>query len=267
MLAFFECLRENDEKIITFYYSKNNNTFAHYHSNIEIVYVISGEIAITINGIPKSLTSGCVSIANSYDIHSYSSSNCEIYAIIIPLSIVKSYTAITQGYLFKTAFLNKCEESEEIYHIAKQLLNLDVINDLITSKGYAYTLLGILRRKLGMEYKSKINNVELARKILMIIQEKYLENITIEKLSNLLGYNRDYISHFINTFLGNSFINIVNAFRVRYATQLIIDSETSITEIALQSGFNNSRTFNRAFSFVFKITPTQYREKNKKMSI
>jgi AraC-like DNA-binding protein len=258
MAAIFEYSREYDEQINIFY-SKDDYCFAHFHSNIEIVYVISGEITIAINGITKILTAGCVSIANSYDIHFYNSLSCEVYVIIIPLNLVKNYTALTKSFSFKTPFLDPCEVSEEILHVALQLMNEELLNDKLISKGYAYVLLGLLRSKLGMEFKSKINNVDLARRILIILQEKFLEDITIEKLSSLIGYNKDYLSRFINMYLGSGFNNIVNTLRVRYATQLISNGETSMTEIALQSGFNNNRTFNRAFLSVFKVTPTEYR--------
>lgn len=259
MDAFFEYSREIDERLYAIY-SVDNITFAHFHSNIEIVYCISGEIDITINGHTKRLTAGCVSIAGSYDIHFYSSTKSEVYVIIIPLSIVKSFSSVARGYSFKSPFLDKCNESEEIRHISEQLMNDGIAKDLLTSKGYAYAILGILYRKIGMKHGSKTSDVELARKILIYIQDQYLENISIKRLSGKIGYNSDYLSRFINMYLGSGFNSIVNTLRVKYAAQLMSENNASITSIALQSGFNNTRTFNRAFYAVYKTTPTKYRK-------
>lgn len=53
----------------------------------------------------------------------------------------------------------------------------------------------------------------------------------------------------------------INKFRMEKAISLIVNSDTSITEIAEAVGFNNPRYFSTAFKLYTEETPTQYKQR------
>jgi AraC-like DNA-binding protein len=261
MNAFFEIEREYDSNISIFT-AINNYCEPHFHSNIELVYVTEGKISVNINGHIKTLTEGCISISNSYDIHSYSNiENSSSIILIIPVELVNSYTAMMRLKVFSTPFLERCSSSIQIYNMLEYLINSqDTKNELI-DKGSAYYILGIMTSCIELADKPTVSSTELARRILVFLQQNYLNAISIETLAKEFGYNKDYLSKFFNSYLGCGFNSYMNALRSRHAAQLISSGKTDLTDISFLSGFGNYRTFNRAFKLAYGITPSDYKKK------
>lgn len=261
MSAFFEIKRESDSKISIF--STINNIYEpHFHSNIELAYVVSGKIDININGHIKTLTEGDISIANSYDIHSYSNvENSHIIVLIIPVELVSGFTTTTRSKVFSKFFLENCERSQEVYYILKQLLNSANKDNELISKGSAYYILGIMSSCIELVDKPVLSSTDLARKILVYLQQNYLNAISVETLAKHFGYNKDYLSKFFNSYLGCSFNSYINSLRARHSAQLISNGNSDMTDIAFLSGFSNYRTFNRAFNQAYGMTPSEYKKR------
>jgi AraC-like DNA-binding protein len=57
-----------------------------------------------------------------------------------------------------------------------------------------------------------------------------------------------------------SFTNFVNLYRLEAALELLENSNASILDIALSSGFQSVRNFNDFFRKNLNITPSQYRK-------
>lgn len=261
MSAYFEITRESDSKISIFR-AINNICEPHFHSNIELVYVVSGKINVNINGHIKALTEGCISIANSYDIHSYNSvESSDTIILIIPVELVNSYTAMIRSKVFATSFIENCESNKQIHYIMEQLLNSDHFENELISKGCAYYILGNLYNCIELIDKPPLSSTDLARKILVYLQQNYLNTLTIEALARHFGYNKDYLSKFFNSYLGCGFNNYMNALRSRHAAHLISNGKTDLTDIAFMSGFGNYRTFNRAFYQAYGMTPSDYKKR------
>ncbi len=261
MSAFFEIARESDSKIQIFR-AINNICEPHFHSNIELVYVVGGEINININGQIKTLTEGCMSVANSYDIHSYYNvENSDTIIVIIPVGLVDGYITSIRSRVFSSSFIDSCENTRQIYYIMKQMLkNRDSVNH-ITGKGCAYYILGLLLDCVRLIDKPTVSSTDLARRILVYLEQNYLNTLSIETLARHFGYNKDYLSRFFNSYLGCGFNSYMNALRSRHAAQMISNGRSDLTDIAFMSGFGNYRTFNRAFLQSYGITPSDYKKR------
>ncbi|HHW46775.1 MAG TPA: AraC family transcriptional regulator [Clostridiales bacterium] len=258
MDAYFEKYRELENSLACFE-SWQNACMPHFHSNIEVVYVLDGEIEITINGTSRLLSKGCVSVANSYDIHSYHTpKESHTLILIVPIDTVHSYNTKIRGKTFASPFLNPGESSDEIYYALQQILKYKK-SDWLETKGYLYVILGTLIRELGLKSSPKTSNSTLAREILIYLEQNYTNKITITSLAKRFGYNKDYLSRFFNSYFGYGFNKYLNILRSRHAVQLIKQTNDNLTQIAFQSGFDNYRTFNRAFTSVYNMTPSQFR--------
>lgn len=94
----------------------------------------------------------------------------------------------------------------------------------------------------------------------VIEQAWYLEpRINLGLLASRMATNETYISKAINTGLGMSFSAFINQQRVKYAVQMMQETDLTILDIALQSGFNSKASFNRVFKEHQKMTPSAAR--------
>ena len=70
-----------------------------------------------------------------------------------------------------------------------------------------------------------------------------------------MSFNR-----FIKKRTGKTFVEYLNAVRVGYASQMLVEKDLGISEIAYKCGFNNIAHFNRVFKKSKGVTPSLYRE-------
>lgn len=87
--------------------------------------------------------------------------------------------------------------------------------------------------------------------------------LNINDLAQALHTNRTYISNYLNQQLDTSFYEYVNGWRVDKAKQLLTNTELTLEEITMQSGFNSLSSFRRYFVSATGLTPSACRRRNK----
>ena len=83
--------------------------------------------------------------------------------------------------------------------------------------------------------------------------------ISLDDLAQSVSMSRSYFSSTFRRLSGLSPWEYIQAKRVRHAITLISEGKRSMLDIALDSGFNNSANFNRAFRKITGTTPKSYR--------
>ena len=86
-------------------------------------------------------------------------------------------------------------------------------------------------------------------------------SLTLRRLSERVAASPNHVSQTLNDHLGVSFFDFVNGFRVDEAERLLRDTDRSVTDIALDVGFNSRSTFNAAIRKHRNLTPTALRQK------
>lgn len=261
MEAYFEIGREFNKKV-SFIVNKNEDCDAHFHSNVEITYVVSGSIDATVRGLTRRLNAGDIAIACGYEPHSFRTvGQSEINVWLFPADMIPSFTAQLNEKMFESPFLNSCTRSEEIKANMDCLRRYIDAENSMTAKGYMYAILGILQEELGFCRKNSYKQSDiLLQKILIYIENHYREDLSVSEVSRHLGYNKDYISRLINDHIHCGFNRYVNVLRARYARNLIEKGESSLDEICFASGFGCMKTFRRAFTDYYSQTPREYQK-------
>jgi AraC-like DNA-binding protein len=98
---------------------------------------------------------------------------------------------------------------------------------------------------------------------MMIENHLYMEeDLSIKTVAEMLDVNHQQLSEIINRKLNRSFSCYVNDFKLSDAKKFLINEpEFTVTRIALMTGFNSVRTFNRVFAKNIGLTPLEYRKK------
>lgn len=92
------------------------------------------------------------------------------------------------------------------------------------------------------------------------VEKIYLNpRLKLSDVAHMVGTNRTYLSRYFNQENGSTFYDFVNNYRLRYAENLLRNSESSILEISEKSGFNSLSTFRRVFSSAYGCSPNEFR--------
>jgi AraC-like DNA-binding protein len=84
-------------------------------------------------------------------------------------------------------------------------------------------------------------------------------SLSLEMLERDLHLSRFYISHLFSEKMNIGFNDYVNSLRISGACRLLQQTDLSITAVSERSGFNTCRTFNRSFSKLLGVSPSEYR--------
>jgi len=87
-------------------------------------------------------------------------------------------------------------------------------------------------------------------------------NFSLTDLATLLEVNRNYVSATINRCTGNNFAHFINEYRISEAIDIMSlqkNASLTIDQIAYSSGFNDRKSFYRAFKKVTGLAPSEFR--------
>lgn len=94
---------------------------------------------------------------------------------------------------------------------------------------------------------------------LMTEQKPYRkDNLTSAELAAMLYTNRTYLSRYLNDYLGMTFYDYVNKYRLDESEKLILEDKKSVTEIATFCGFKDHSSFYRAFRKRHNMSPSEW---------
>jgi AraC-like DNA-binding protein len=87
------------------------------------------------------------------------------------------------------------------------------------------------------------------------------EPVTAREAARIAGVSATYFSTFFHERVGVPFTRWVRAVRIERAMELIRATNVSITDVATHVGFQDLRTFERAFKSTTALTPREYKKR------
>ncbi|OPX56049.1 transcriptional regulator, AraC family [Oceanospirillum multiglobuliferum] len=106
------------------------------------------------------------------------------------------------------------------------------------------------------EIKEIVNKIDT----LITSKEIFLDpDLTLDRLARKACIPARQISVAINKIYGRNVSQVVNEYRIERAKTLLVNSNKTITQIYLESGFQTKSNFNREFSRVTEQTPSAFR--------
>lgn len=103
--------------------------------------------------------------------------------------------------------------------------------------------------------------MEVVRHLRGYLEEHYTEKLTLEELAAYAQYNRTYVSTLFKNTVGINFYEYLTRIRFQYALIALADPQKKLTDVALDNGFSDLKSFNKRFRETFGQSPAEYRAK------
>lgn len=255
----------------------------HWHDEFEMIFIYKGQGIFSVNGFRNLCQAGDLIIVPPGSIHAIDQNQndfVEYFNIIFSLSLLEDnpeshcfrnyLSQLSENDCMKDLFLRAASP------ICKKLAPL--ARDLIEHRhekycGYELMIKSRLYEILYILYNENLNdkksspqnqrekeNALRLKKILSYMREHFSEKITIEEISGIASLSPSRFMTFFKNQTGTSFIKYLNDYRLEAAAEELQATRKSITQIAIDNGFENISYFVRAFKAKYNSTPHDYRK-------
>lgn len=132
-----------------------------------------------------------------------------------------------------------------------------------TLMGAFYSFLGALATAAPTENSMADEYVKAA--VSYVHTFYYHTNITVEEISDYVGIDRSYLFRLFKEKTGVSPKKYIMEYKLKHAAKLLKETNLSVGQVALSSGFDDQFYFSTAFRSYYGISPTKYRKPKERM--
>ncbi len=124
-----------------------------------------------------------------------------------------------------------------------------------------------LQVNMVLDYASLVNNLRagrhldsFTRKIISYVREHITEPLTVQELSDALGYAPSTLSKRFKTEMNQTLSDYIRLQKLEKARDMLTRSDLTITEISNHLGYSSQAHFQNLFKAAYGMTPKKYRE-------
>ncbi len=242
----------------------------HRHADVEIHYVLSGEVSIVIDKKKYLLKSGDIAVILPMQSHEVlKGGDNESFLAVFGISLLKKSFAPFSTRKFKSPIYSLTDSDFTIKQVLIESSQLTKQNGvsvelLITSN--LYRICAFLLDKLCIEDQIKVENltqIQSLENALDLVYYNYSEQITVDDGAKITGYGKSNFCKVFKNVTGYTFHDFLNRRRVDVALGLLIQSDMTVTDISQEVGFSETKTFCRVFKQIKGISPLKYRKQER----
>ncbi|TWU43339.1 HTH-type transcriptional activator RhaR [Novipirellula aureliae] len=123
------------------------------------------------------------------------------------------------------------------------------------------SLVGCLSRCYGRQGNAATSSLLDIAETISYLEKNFTQPIQLDYLVRVSGMSRRSFLRAFESVMGCSPISHLIRLRIDQACELLRTTEESVTDIAMQTGFNDSNYFSRQFRRQMNCTPRQYRSR------
>ncbi|MBO7709096.1 MAG: helix-turn-helix domain-containing protein [Lachnospiraceae bacterium] len=254
--------------------------FEHRHTFFEMIYVLSGKCREVTEGAKTILEEGDLFVLAPNVTH-----GIEVKDESVVLNILIRHNTFMDIFLntvrdksqIALFFLGNLYEKDKIpyllYHTGKDERIRDHILDLAMEQSihdeYAdkisCALVTLFFHHLTRSYSCSMEIPGVIRKeqayqneMIRYITDHY-QSVTLGELAETFHFSVPYCSRLVQEITGRSFSRLVTELRVQQGENLLSHTQMNVGDISAQVGYRNPETFIRAFTRIYRMSPSQYR--------
>lgn len=230
----------------------------HLHTSAELIYVEEGSALFTLGSLEYNLQRGDFVYIMPSNLHSVvpDTYQTSLFVINCKCDLVEGIIKKYSGSKPASPVLRAHDVPRDLPYALSALAHEE--NDDIAA-GWLNLVFTMVCSNLRFANITEGATSDLSSRILAYLGAHYREPLSLDTLANAMGVSRFHLSHMFATKFGIGFKEYLNNLRIECAKGLLRSTELPISEVCLNSGFENQRTFNRVFNENTGISPRDYR--------
>ena len=246
----------------------------HWHRAIEIIYLLEGELLISINGKADILKAGQFIVINANVIHSNKATQHNKYILLqIPIDFMENYVPNISQITFVVnndgnTNLQAINQLKDILCEMKRVDEAKQEGFLLQLNGLIFDFLFVLYRQFSVklfqsQVKAQKKDLDRLNLVLKYIQKNYDKPISLDEIAKVAIFQPMYFCRFFKKYMGVTFIEYQNELRLSFIYRDLIETKDPIYKILERHGFTNYKLFRRMFHEHFGDTPLKIRKRVK----
>lgn len=257
--------------------NNNKNSFL-CHKQVGILLVLDGSFKVCCGNIEYRLNKNDIFIVNASELHYISKINFggsgDILVVYVPTFLFNSYYGEISQMRFTDCLIRCDRQDASLYsklwdHIIRLALTLHH-----KEKGYELDCMSYINSFFSISVKynnlkmvdtnhedcdGSVNSKRIER-IVNMINENFVNNITLTEIAEKESLDIYYLSHFIKKYLGVSFRQYINKLKLAKAVEYLCHTNKKMIDICMESGYSDYRYFYKAFTDRYQCKPSHFRE-------
>lgn len=262
--------------------SLNHGYPAHRQDFLEFSYVVEGWGTETINGIVHRMQPGTFTFVLPYQIHEITTdagSPLVLFNCMFGMDLLaEQHNDAGLNHLLqdKNEWSSYVLFQEEDYELMKQRAE-DLYEEYRGERAWKTVMLKMKLYELLIHFDRKRRQnspletmVTMERKprdithIIHYIHVNYQEDLRLALLAEKFSMSQSHLSESIKKTTGQTFLHLLHDIRIRHACSLLVSTNRSVSDIALEVGYGSYKTFTRIFRETKGVIPSAYRKKRGK---
>ncbi len=230
----------------------------HLHISAEIIFVENGVATLTIGSLDYSIKAGDYAFILPNTLHSVipAEDGTSVYIINCKQEVIPDIIRRLAGLRPASPVLHAMDVPELLSYAVSALTTE---RDKYISHSLANLIANIVTANLRFaEIRDSVTS-DLTNRILTYLGIHFREPISLDQLAEVMNVSRFHLSHIFSGKLGIGFKEYLNNLRVECAKNLLRSTDTAISDVCTEAGFENQRTFNRVFREMTGASPRDYR--------
>lgn len=241
----------------------------HWHRSIEIFALFEGSLCFYINDRAYPLKPGEFMLVNSHEIHSIASPEPNHTVVLqMPLTTFANYYTDDKFIYFSHSAKLQDEKVMALIRDMYETYQEKTLGYELKVQSDFYMLIYLLVTKYR---KTEVNREELQRSrgqfrlsaVTSYMKENYMKDLSLESVAEVFGYSPTYLSRMFQKYAQTKYKTYLNQIRLEHAYIDLMNSDMTIGEIAMRSGFPNSNALTKEFKARYGLLPSEFRKKEK----
>lgn len=258
----------------------DNGTFLwHWHPEIELTLILSGEMEYQINDATYHLSAGNGIFGNSNSLHTghrINAQECTYLSITFHPRFLYGY----ENSILQTKYVGFITSNESWASLPFSL-SVDWQKEILETMKEIYLLskeppedfelilqikLLSIWQKLYLHFskqpekgKTSLLHIQRLREILKFVHENYAEEISLDDIALSTSLSKSECCRFFRKHMNMTIFDYILYYKIQRSLPLLSEDQ-SITDTALAVGFSSASYYTQIFKRYMKCTPLQYKK-------